>query len=141
MPLQKKISKKYKKIRQKRDKTKGLTKKAIGNLKIKHLQTDDMETVNYNSDIEPDNLSNVNFNSNVEIDEVSDAETMDYNTRTNKNSVAQQQAKRIIKKYRNLKRKAAIQNNIPPTKIKILNNNDMMTLLFQNKYPYIQGIG
>ena len=81
--------------------------------KSKHLQTDDMETVNYNSDIEPDNLSNANFNSNVEIDEVSDAETIDYNTTTNKNSVVQQQAKRIIKKYRNLKRKAAIQNNIP----------------------------
>ena len=35
MPLQKKISKKYKKIRQKKDKTKELTKKAIDNLKIK----------------------------------------------------------------------------------------------------------
>ena len=61
-----------------------------------------METVNYNSDIEPDNLSTVNYNSDVEIDDVSDAETIDYNTTTNKNSVVQQQAKRIIKKYRNL---------------------------------------
>ena len=61
-----------------------------------------METVNYNSDIGPDGLSNVNDNSDVEIDDVSDAETIDYNTTTNKNSVVQQQAKRIIKKYRNL---------------------------------------
>ena len=48
-----------------------------------------METVNYNSDIEPDNLSTVNYNSDVEIDDVSDAETIDYNTTTNKNSAAQ----------------------------------------------------
>ena len=52
-----------------------------------------MEMVNYISDIEPDNLSTVNYNSDVEIDDVSDAKTTDYNTATNKNSVAQQQAK------------------------------------------------
>ena len=86
--------------------------------KSKHLQTDDMETVNYNSDIEPDNLSTVNCNSDDEIDDVSNAETIDYNTKTNKNSVAQQQTKRIIKKYRNLKRKTAIQNNIQKKKKK-----------------------
>ena len=75
-----------------------------------------MEMVNYISDIEPDNLSTVNYNSDVEIDDVSGAETTDYSTTTNKNSVAQQQAKRKIKKYRNLKRKTAFRNNIPLTK-------------------------
>ena len=75
-----------------------------------------MEMVNYISDIEPDNLSTVNYNSDVEIDDVSGAETTDYSTTTNKNSVAQQQTKRKIKKYRNLKRKTAFQNNIPLTK-------------------------
>ena len=81
--------------------------------KSKHLQTDDMETVNDNSDIERDDSSTINYNSDVKIDDVSDAKTIEYNTTTNKNSVAQQQANRMIKKYRNLKRKAAIQNNIP----------------------------
>ena len=75
------------------------------------------KTVNYNSVIEPDDLSTVNYKSDVEIDDVSDAETIGYNATTNKNSAVQQKAKRIIKKYRNLKRKADIQNNIP-------NNND-----------------
>ena len=111
-------------MRQKKDKAKELTRKAIDNMKkSKHFHTDDMETVNYNSDIEPDNLSTVNYNSDIEIDDVPDAETIDYNTTTNRNSVAQQQAKRIIKKYRNLKRKAAFQNNIPQ-KIKIPNNKE-----------------
>ena len=91
--------------------------------KSKHIQVDDMETINYNSNIEQDDLSTINYNSDVEIDDVSDAETIDYNTTTNKNDVAQQEAKRIIKKYRNSKRKAAIQNIIPK-KIKIPNNND-----------------
>ena len=72
-----------------------------------------METVNYNSDIEPDNLSTINYNSDVEVDDVSDVETIDYSTTTNTNTVAQQQAKRIIKKYSNLKRKAATQNKYP----------------------------
>ena len=111
-------------MRQKKDKAKELTRKATDNMKkSKHFHTDDMETVNYNSDIEPDNLSTVNYNSDIKIDDVPDAETIDYNTTTNRNSVAQQQAKRIIKKYRNLKRKAAIQNNIPQ-KIKIPNNKE-----------------
>ena len=52
--------------------------------KSKHLSTDDMEMVNYNSDIEPDDLSTVNYKSEVEINDVSDAETIGYNTTTNK---------------------------------------------------------
>ena len=89
----KKISYKCKIIRQKNGKTKELPKKAIDNMKkSKHLQTDDMETVTYNSDIELDNLSTVNHNSDVEIDDVLDAETTDYGTKIDKNSVAQQQA-------------------------------------------------
>ena len=101
--------------------------------KSKYLQADDMEMVNYNSDIEPD-LSTVNYKSDVEIDDASDAETTDYNTTTNKNSVALQQAKRIRKKYRNLKRKAAIRKNIPQ-KIKIPNNNDDDDVVFVKQMP------
>ena len=43
-----------------------------------HLWTDDMKTVNYNSDVEPDGWSTVNYNTDVEID-VSGAKTIDYN--------------------------------------------------------------
>ena len=84
----KKISKKYKKIRQKKGKTKELTKKTTsGNMrKSKHLWTDGMEMVKYNSDIEVDNLSTLNYNS--ELDDTSDVETIDYNTKTKKNSIA-----------------------------------------------------
>ena len=47
MPLQKNISKKYKKIRQKKEKTKKLTKKATDNIKkSKHLLTDNIEMIN-----------------------------------------------------------------------------------------------
>ena len=42
--------------------------------KSKHLQTDNMEMVNYDSDIEPDDLSTANYNSDVETDDVSDAQ-------------------------------------------------------------------
>ena len=43
MPLQKKVGKKYRIIRQKKDKTKELTRKASDNMrKSKHLQTDDI---------------------------------------------------------------------------------------------------
>ena len=76
--IAKKISKKHKKNRQKKDKIKELTRKAIDNMKkSKHLQVDDMETISYNSNIQPDDSSTINYNSDVEIDDVSDAETID----------------------------------------------------------------
>ena len=60
--------------------TKELAKKAADSMKKpKHLRTDNMETVNYNSDVERDDWSTVNYNSDVEIDDVSGAETIDYN--------------------------------------------------------------
>ena len=91
----KKISQKYKKIRRNKDKIKNFSKKAVEDMtKINHLETDDVETVNYNNDMEINNLS--------------DAETVDYytNYHTSKisKSLAQQQAKRIVKKYKNLKK-------------------------------------
>ena len=95
-------------MRQNKNKIKKITNDAIQNIKkSNYLQTDDKEMFNYNSDIESNDLSTVNYNSDVDMDNVSDAKTINYNT-TNKSSMAQQQAKRIIKKYRNLKRKAPI---------------------------------
>ena len=91
----KKISQKYKKIRRNKDKIKKFSKKAVEDMtKINHIETDGVETVNYNNDTEINNLS--------------DAETVDYytNNHTSKisKSLAQQQAKRIVKKYKNLKK-------------------------------------
>ena len=56
MSLQKnKISEQHKKIRQRKNMTKELAKKATDSMKKpKHLRTDNMETVNYNSDVERD---------------------------------------------------------------------------------------
>ena len=90
--------------------------------KSNYLQTDDTETVNYNSRIEPDDLSTVNYNSGAETAGVSDAEIIDYDT-TNKSSVAHQQAKRIIEKYRYLKRNVPLKN-IYVTKIRKKDKSD-----------------
>ena len=60
----------------------------------------------------------VNYNSDVEINDVSDAETVNYNA-SNKNSILQEQAKRIIRKYYNLKRKCPyLKNSKCPKKIR-----------------------
>ena len=88
------MSQKYKKIRQNKDNIKKTSKKAVEDMtNINHLETDGAETVNYNNDTEINNLS--------------DAKTVDYytNNHTSKisKSLAQQQAKRIVKKYKNLK--------------------------------------
>ena len=90
----KKMSQKYKKIRQNKDNIKKTSKKAVEDMtKINHLETDGAETVNYNNDTEINNLS--------------DAKTVGYytNNHTSKisKSLAQQHAKRIVKKYKNLK--------------------------------------
>ena len=75
----KKISKKYKKLRQKKNMAKELTEEAIDNMKkSKHLRRDDMETIKCNSDVEADDGSTVNYNSDVEIDDTSGPETIDY---------------------------------------------------------------
>ena len=68
-----------------------------------------MEMVINNIDIEPNDLSTVNCNSDLNIDNVSDTETINYDTK-NKNSLAQQQAKKMSKTYRNLKWKTPIKS-------------------------------
>ena len=66
--------------------------------KVKYMQTDDAKTVNYDDDVNIDHLATVGYNSDTEIDVA--------NNRTLSTSFAQQQAKRITKKYKSLKRKA-----------------------------------
>ena len=96
--------------------------------KSNYLQTDDTEKVNYNSRIEPDDLSTVNYNSGAETDDVSDAEMINYDT-TNKSSVAHQQAKRIIEKYKIKYLKRYLKRNVPlkniyVTKMRKKDNSD-----------------
>ena len=74
-------------------------KRALQELKkAKYIQSDDAKTVNYDDDINIDDSTTAGYNSDTEID-IAD-------NRTLSTSVAQQQAKRIIKKHKNLKRKA-----------------------------------
>ena len=61
--------------------------------KANYLQTDDNKTVDYNNDTKLDDLSTVGYKGDADV------------TTTPKISTAQQQAKKIIKKYKNLKRK------------------------------------
>ena len=94
-------------MRQNRDRVKKAAKNAIQKLKkARYIQTDDTQTVNYNVDVNTDDLTTVGYTSDAEIENLSDAEAVDYTNNNTANSVAQQQAKRIIKKYKNLKRKA-----------------------------------
>ena len=89
-----KIKEKYQNQREKRGAIKKASKKAINWMKkTNYLQTDDDKIVDYNNDTELDELSTVGYNSKADV------------TTTPKISTVQQQAKKIIKKYKNLKRK------------------------------------
>ena len=134
----KKIFKKYQKMRQNRDRVKKAAKKAIQKLKkARYIQTDDTQTVNYNVDVNTDDLTTVGYTSDAEIENLSNAEAVDYTNNNTANSVTQQQAKRIIKKCKNLKRKAT--KNFDQTTKKKKKMKRMMTSCLLNKYPYILG--
>ena len=90
----------------------------------------DVETVYYNGDINIDDISTAG---DVEIENLSDAETIDYD-KVNKD-ITQQHAKRIIKKYRSLKRKAAMNDKNKTKKEKTM----MLSLL--NKCLSILQVG
>ena len=112
----KKIRQKYKNIRQNKYKTKKLTKQVIKEMKkSNYLETDDVETVNYNDDI---NINYISTAGDVEIENMSDAETIDYD-KVNKD-ITQQHAK--IKR----KRKAAMNHRQKKEK--------MLMLSLLNKY-------
>ena len=94
------------------------------------LETDNVELVNYNDNINIDNISTAG---DVETENTSDAETVDYD-KVNKD-ITQQHAKRIIKKYRSLKRKAAMNDKNKTKKEK------MMMLSLLNKRLSILQVG
>ena len=76
----------------------------------KYLQTDDEKTFDYNNDTKLDDLETVDYNNDVNLD---DLEAIGYNSDAEVESapapktsvVKHQAAKKIIKKYKNLKRK------------------------------------
>ena len=78
--------------------------------KSNYLQTEDDKTVDYNNDANLDDLETIDYNNDTNLDEL---ETIGYNsdadielTTAPEISTAQQQiAKKIVKKYKNLKRK------------------------------------
>ena len=99
------------------------TKNAIQKLKkARHIQADDTQSVNYNGDVNIDDLTTVGYTSDAEIEYLSDAEAVNYADNNTANSVAQQQAKRIIKKYKNLKTKAT--KDFDQTRKKKINEAD-----------------
>ena len=77
--------------------------------KDNYLQTDDDKTVDYNNDTKLDDLSTAGYNSDADVNITKPI------TIKPKTCITQQQAKRIIKKYKSLKRKGhpitCIKNN------------------------------
>ena len=104
-------------------------KNAIQKLKkARYLQTDDTRTVNCNDNVNIDDLITARYNSDAEIENLSHAETV----KMAANSVSQQQAKRIIKKYKNLKRKATKKIDQP---IKKRKNEKADDVVFVKQVP------
>ena len=66
----------------------------------KYIQIDDATTVNYSDDVNIDDLATIGYNSDTE----TDTDIVDNGTLPT--SDEQQQAKKIIQKYKNLKRNA-----------------------------------
>ena len=96
------IKKKYQRQRQTKGRLKKANKKATEWLKkASYLETDYLETVDYNNDVSLDDAQTVDYNNDTQLDELdSESEKI-----VPKNISTQKAAKKIIKKYRNLKRK------------------------------------
>ena len=77
--------------------------------KANYLQTDDDKTVDYNNHTKLDDLSTVGYNSDADVNVTKPI------TIKPKTNIIQQQAKKIIQKYKSLKRKGhpitCIKNN------------------------------
>ena len=73
---------------------------------VGYLETDDLETVDYNNDVSLDDVQTVDYNNDTQLDEL-DSEPEQI---VPKNISIQKTAKEIIKKYRNIKRKGQLVN-------------------------------
>ena len=101
------LKKKYQRQRQTKGRLKKGNKKATEWLKKGgYLETDDLETVDYNSDISLDDVQTVDYNNDIQLDELdNEPEKI-----VPKNILTQKTAKKVIKKYRNLERKGQLVN-------------------------------
>ena len=74
--------------------------------KAGYLETDDLEMVHYDNDVSLDDVESADFNSELQPNELdNEIEKIDL-----KNTSTQKTAKKIVKKYRNLKRKGQLVN-------------------------------
>ena len=92
--------------------------------KDNYLQTDDDKTVDYNNDTKLDDLSTVQYNSDADVNITKPM------TIKPKTSITQQQAKKIIKKYKSLIRKGH-----PITYIKNNKKSKGSDVIFIKKVP------
>ena len=68
-----------------------------------YLKTDDQQTVDYNDDVHIDEHETIDYNNDTNVTDLNDTNRIDLK----KTLVAQLVAKKIIRKYKNLKRKGA----------------------------------
>ena len=86
------------------------------------LQTDDLGTLDYNNDVSLDDLKTIDFNNDTRMTDLTDIDKINLK----KISVTEQAAKKIIKKYRNLKIKGEPIKYSEPNKKSKSRNNDIM---------------
>ena len=98
------IIKKYRKQRQKGSLKKTNKKSAEWLKKADFLGRDDLQTIDYNNDVTLDDLETIDFNNDTQMTDLTDIDKIDLK----KTSATQQAAKKIKKKYRNLKRKVSL---------------------------------
>ena len=84
-----------------------------------YVDTDDLETIDYNNDTNVNGLKDTNTN-NID------------NINLKKTSGAQITAKKIVKKYRNLARKKTYQRLLPPSENNFNDFTDLETVDYNN---------
>ena len=105
-------------------KPKGISKKANKKAadwlrRVGYVDTDDLETIDYNNDTNVNGLKDTNTN-NID------------NINLKKTSGAQITAKKIVKKYRNLARKKTYQRLLPPSENNFNDFTDLETVDYNN---------
>ena len=116
------IIKKYRKQRQKGSLKKTNKKSAEWLKKGGFLGRDDLQTIDYNNDVTLDDLETIDFNNDTQMTELSNIDKIELK----KTSATQQAVKKIIRKYRKLKRKSKPTKCSEPNKKSKSRNNDIM---------------
>ena len=85
-------------------------------------EIDDLGTIDYNKDVSLDDLETIDFNNDTQMTDLTDIDKIDLK----KTSATQQAAKKIIKIYRNFKRKCEPIEYSESNKKSKSRNNDIM---------------